>query len=272
MNFRSLLVVVLTLTSLSTQAKQRFFEVELLIFQRNVELPEQLSSQPTNLEMTNSISLLKTTQNSVCIAGEICLSEKNPTVITEAIFDANGNNFKYLSSSHLKLVEERQRLEEHANFKPIFHMAWLMPVTDPIESKPIHIFAGENLAFNIQKRQLKTASLNKDSDALTEATSVLTDQWEIDGNFKVYLDDFLYIDSQLVIRKEVTGKIAKPKTIELIDDKNGVQIALQSKETEVEYETVIKEMLFDQTQRLRSGEIHYFDNPLIGMLVQIREM
>ena len=37
-------------------------------------------------------------------------------------------------------------------------------------------------------------------------------------------------------------------------------------------ETVITESLFDQNRRLRSGEIHYFDHPLMGMIVQIRKI
>ena len=36
--------------------------------------------------------------------------------------------------------------------------------------------------------------------------------------------------------------------------------------------TVITESLFDQNRRLRSGEIHYFDHPLMGMIVQIRKI
>ena len=34
----------------------------------------------------------------------------------------------------------------------------------------------------------------------------------------------------------------------------------------------LEETYFDQTSRLESGEIHYLDHPVMGMIVQIRKM
>jgi len=271
--------------SLSAQAEQRWFEVELLLFERNTEIKdikEHLSSQEISVETEGSISLLEPIRTSVCHKGGNCLSKRNPTVITGSVFDSNGNNFQRLGSSHLQLINQRKKLQRHASFEPVFHMAWRMPVKGPQASKPIHLFAGENLAFNIQKRQLEAVSLNS-SDAVTtepsdsEAQKPITDKWAIDGNFKVYLNHYLFIDTQLVIRKEVTEEVKQvlPSAVEVIDDENGVQIATQSEQalvTEVKQQTVIKEILFDQNRRLRSEEIHYLDHPLIGIIVQIRKI
>jgi hypothetical protein len=64
--------------------------------------------------------------------------------------------------------------------------------------------------------------------------------WEIDGFFKVHLDHYLYINSEFSI----------------IDIAQG---------TEAE-----NTVSFKQNRRVISGEIHYFDHPNIGMIVQIR--
>jgi hypothetical protein len=298
LNYRTLVALFLSVTTLSVHAEQRWFEVELLIFERNVkiqDIKEQLSSQEIIVNSDDSISLLDPIRTSVCVHGEVCLSKRNPTVITSSVFDSQGNNFKRLDNSHLQLVSQRKKLARHANFEPVFHMAWRMPVKGPQASKPIHLFAGKNLAFNIQKRNkkniiediknddVKPLSLTTDDTDTSQLAPIkevtadlLTDKWAIDGNFKVYLNHYLYIDSQLIIRKEVTEDIVVPEqVIKLIDDENGVQIAAQSENNNVkniEQQTVIKEILFDQSRRLRSEEIHYLDHPLMGIIVQIRKI
>jgi hypothetical protein len=302
LNYRTLVALFLSVSTLSVHAEQRWFEVELLVFERNTDiqdLKEHLSSQEIEVNTENSISLLAPIKTNTCVQGEPCLSKRNPAVITGTVFDSQGNSFKRLDSSHLQLTKQREKLEEHASFNPVFHMAWRMPVKGPQASKPIHFFAGENLAFNIQKRQQALKNVNEPENLAKESTvttdnpevlnndateilmpAVLKDKWAIDGNFKVYLNHYLYIDSQLIIRKEVTEDVVMPEeVVELIDDKNGVQIAVQGEaivdSTSVKnivQQTVIKEILFDQNRRLRSEEVHYLDHPLMGIIVQIRKI
>tara|TARA_R110001583_G_scaffold28426_3_gene100897 strand:- start:9256 stop:10098 length:843 start_codon:yes stop_codon:yes gene_type:complete len=278
------------------QAETRWFEVELLVFERNAdvqELKEQLSSEQLFVDTQNSINILKPNKSNTCLQGQACLSEPFPTIINGAVFDSQGNNFRYLGSSSLQLTEQRRRLASHAGFNPVFHMAWRMPISGPQQSKPIHLFAGENYAFkypfkNTSKPSSITATVDQTIDltntisdaapkALSPSINLNPDKWAIDGNFKIYLNHFLYIDSQLIIRKEMTQEITQAKqVVEVINDENGVQIANQVNNTVTETQTikkqVLKEILFDQNRRLRSEEIHYLDHPLMGIIVQIRKI
>ncbi|WP_413698753.1 CsiV family protein [Psychromonas sp. KJ10-10] len=133
----------------------------------------------------------------------------------------------------------------------------------PQLSKPLHLFAGENFAFKYPSQELGTGA----------------DKWAIDGNFKIYLNHFLYVDSQLIIRKEMTQEIVQPpQAVEVINDENGVQIAsptnlpLNDTPPAIIKQRVLKEILFDQNRRLRSEEIHYLDHPLMGIIIQIRKI
>lgn len=298
MNYRRLVAILFTVTSLSAQAEQRWFEVELLLFQRNVDIQninEHLSSEQIVVDTSNSIELLKASKSLLCLEGESCLSRANPTVISATEFSTEDNNFVQLASSQLQLTDQRLKLEQHANFKPLLHMAWRMPMVSGRIAKPLHIFAGKNLALDMQKNnqpaQLAVPLTEQTNESTSSnyvaqetidsgANNTLKDKWTIDGNFKIYLDHYLFIDSQLIIRKEVTEKI-KPieQAVELIDGDNDVQIAKHIKKgtenkpiNELKTHTVIKEVLFDQNRRLRSGEIHYLDHPLIGIIVQIRKI
>ncbi|GLS91349.1 hypothetical protein GCM10007916_24180 [Psychromonas marina] len=293
MNYKTLAVLLLTVTSFSAHAEQRWFEVELLLFQRNVDMQditEHLSSNEITVDTSNSISLLKTKKANLCSQSEVCVSKSNPVVIQKSQFDYAGNNFKRVGSSHLQLVAQRERLEKHAGFKPLLHMAWQMPMKSTRSAKPINIFAGENLASKMltpiaDETAITTENIETADNIADETTQLIEvksskhadDIWAIDGNFKIYLDHYLYIDSQLIISKAMTSETAKTEqTVELIDDENGVQIAKEIDDNgaiqQHNQQTIIKESLFDQNRRLRSEEIHYLDHPLMGIIVQIRKL
>ncbi len=72
--------------------------------------------------------------------------------------------------------------------------------------------------------------------------------WFLDGFFKVHLDHYLYITADF----NVLSKTEQNK--QFIDS--------DSKETKL--------VNFSQNRRVITGEIHYFDHPYIGMVVQIR--
>lgn len=295
MKYSTLTALLLIFASFSALAEQRWFEVELLLFQRNAEIKafsEQLASKEIFVDTSNSISVLKSNKSTPCIEDTNCLSKQNPVVITQSEFDFSGNTFKHLGSSHLELVAQRERLEKHAGFEPLLHMAWRMPVESGRSAKPIHIFAGENFATKIENNPIQLTADNKATDqSIVNSTlsneidteRLIENIWAIDGNFKVYLDHYLYIDSQLVIRKAIIEEVSQTEqSIEMIDDENGIQIAkvkTAADETNqdditnmITSKMVIKEVLFDQNRRLRSEEIHYLDHPLMGIIVQIRKI
>ena len=142
-----------------------------------------------------------------------------------------------------------------------------MPVRSRNKARPIRIFAGKNLAnitLNGKKPNVK----------------YINDKWEIDGNLKIYLAHYLYVDSQLIIRKRVMQTVTndvqeEDAVLDIVNSQNGAQV-IRPNDTIIPFKhakhSVIKEVLFDQNRRLRSGEIHYFDHPLMGMLIQIRKI
>lgn len=310
MTYKYLLPFVLIFTSLSSSAEKRWFEVELLLFQRNVnikDIKEVLATENIAIDSSKSIELIKTRNNFECIENKPCLHKKNPPLIEAYQFASLENDFIRLDNKLLQLSALHEKLENHRSFKPLLHLAWRMPMESGRTAKPIHLFAGKNFAFDMQKEiDEKLANLKLEEDKSTEeqtllieneiienasesqlveklvnsgsSLNLLTDKWAIDGNFKIYLDHYLFIDSQLIIRQQVTEEIIQPQPkekFEIVNSENDVEVIRQTEnETAVEVlqKTVIKEVLFDQNRRLRSGEIHYLDHPLMGIIVQIRKI
>lgn len=251
MNYKLFLPIMLLCSSFSASAEERWFEVEVLLFQRNTSLEkagEKLSDDLLAVDTSNSTSMLKVNAT----------GETNPVVISAQQFDQNANNFILLDSSHLQFTEQRKKLAAHAGFKPILHMAWQMPVKNNINAKPIHLFGGENLGLGAQ----------------------LGDKWAVDGNFKIYLDHYLFIDSQFIVRQKIEQEQSKQQPADIqnsnsLESENGVEIIDLNIDSDTfvnNKKMVIKGVLFDQKRRLRSEEIHYLDHPLMGVIVQIRKI
>ena len=68
--------------------------------------------------------------------------------------------------------------------------------------------------------------------------------WFLDGFFKVHLDHYLYVTADFNVLNQSLDKATNKANKKLIN--------------------------FSQNERVITGEIHYFDHPYIGMIVQIR--
>ena len=75
--------------------------------------------------------------------------------------------------------------------------------------------------------------------------------WTIDGFLKVEVDHFLHITADFNV---INMSLAEQATQQLV-----------SKEP-----ITLKSIRFEQNKRVRSKEIHYFDHPYMGMIIQIR--
>ncbi|MEJ6077748.1 peptidoglycan binding protein CsiV [Vibrio sp. 1-Bac 57] len=313
MNFRStLLLVVASLCSFNIQAAgDRWFDVEILVFKRNVDvqkLSEQLDQNNVYIKKRDRLEVLKAKQATNCLGDNPCLHEQNPVQITDEQMVSGGHRLQRLSSNHLQLKSQLNRLKNHQLFKPLLHVAWRMPVQSKQNALPIHLFAGENYALDIYKEEIiaqkrqeaadaAKAQLNNPQEtdplliAATDKLDVLDelqkdnairDLYEIDGNFLLYVQRYLEIESQLIVRTETQKEVSSSKSVlanpQLETDISGtaddaVQVVDQAlPQQRVKTKTVVTETLFDQTRRLRSGEIHYLDHPLFGMIVQIRKI
>ncbi len=109
-----------------------------------------------------------------------------------------------------------------------------------------------NLSTDITEETDKTSSAISAQELPVNINAPLQ-PWYLDGLFKVHLDRYLYINSELNIVEEsaLAHKLKKPTKTD----------------TAASQPKVIS---FKQDRRVITGEIHYFDHPHIGMIVQIR--
>ncbi|WP_160173548.1 CsiV family protein [Thalassotalea sp. ND16A] len=203
-----------------------------------------------------------------------------------------------LDKDSLQLTHIHKSLRRSKAFRPVLHIGWRQAVVDRNRAKPVRLLAGENLGLIAEERQMKVAlepqlqlseqqkqqmtsehisqiiaDVKAGNSNLSESTQLLKQSditplfseqehsnvtqadneelpqtWKIDGLFKVHLNHYLFINSQfnVIANVEHNKEDGKQHTTE--------QILIP----------------FKQNRRVISGEVHYFDHPYIGMIVQIR--
>ncbi|WP_417347747.1 CsiV family protein [Ferrimonas sp.] len=170
--------------------------------------------------------------------------------------------------------------------KLLLHTGWQQPVYSRGNSQAYRLYSGHNFA---DRYQADGRLIPEESPADTSAfdLSWLLPQveesepmWQLDGWIRIYLNQFLHIDTQLQLREE--GERPVP-TLETGEDESladaAPMIALPQENSEAEAVEVVLEtepflnrIRLEQSRRVRSREIHYFDHPRLGMVVQIRRM
>ncbi|WOH38793.1 CsiV family protein [Thalassotalea fonticola] len=196
-----------------------------------------------------------------------------------------------LNKKSLQLAHIRKSLARSKHFRPLLHMGWRQAVLDRRSAKPVRLMAGENQSLtkvtsekmitltedlqlseeekqqiisnhlhqiitDVEQNNTELATLTKqingqkiqplfDNQNLAttaDKTEQRQQSWHIDGLFNVHLDHYLYINSQFNV---ITATKSNDDSGEVI-------------------------VPFKQNRRVISGEIHYFDHPYMGMIVQIR--
>ena len=112
-----------------------------------------------------------------------------------------------------------------------------------------------------EEHAVTSANENTDSEPVHHPV------WELDGKLNIYLQHYLYIQADLRLREQgiLEHKFDEGEDAELLEHN-----------TADEHVQKAEHFLFSipmiQNRRVRSGEIHYFDHPKMGMFIQIRKM
>jgi len=158
------------------------------------------------------------------------------------------------------------------------------PILTPIEEVQEAVIVND-----IETNTDTAAVLMTDEDELTPL-------WQLDGELLIYLDHYLYAETKMYIRQETTREVpVSDVTSDYSTDQQSKEQSLLSlsslaldvkianplvesiSELDSEAEIEMQEQAFlqsypmKQLRVIRSSEIHYFDHPKFGMLMQIRK-
>ncbi|MBD1570843.1 peptidoglycan binding protein CsiV [Aliivibrio sp. S10_S31] len=295
---KKIIYALILLASWPSFARQ--FDIEVIIFKRNVEPSSYQEAWPDVLDPINL--------------------DRAFSYRDKAMMSKNG---AFLISQY-KLNDVYQKLQNHAGFKPLVHVAWRQGDSGSSHSPIFHIQAGQDFSdrFVADGRTIADAKADLSlvpldapapTPALVEGDENLAPETptvqsgpilELDGTMQVYVQHYLYVKTELDLK--VPGKhefiVNTPEEKEaLVEESTDVVANEENNEEAVEVtaaelepaqpmneniqlghledvtpDTEIKEFLksyrMKEKRQMRSGETHYIDHPLMGMIIQVRKV
>jgi hypothetical protein len=211
----------------------RYYDVEVVLFENLDNASRQGENWPNSVEL----ELPETT---------IEIGQPYPGPIPKE-YDPK-LTFKALTQKDYQLQEQAKKIDESDSRRVLLHAGWRQPGMAREEALSVYF-----------KRQIPGTSPG--SSVATEvsvdpmATSRLAqaEAGELEGMIKVILSRYLHVDTDIVFRPQIVEEPQSFFAMEVME--NTVQPVVYR--------------LHQTRRRMRSRELHYLDNPVLGMLVLI---
>ncbi len=243
---KKLILFLLVFVSLPTFA--RSFDVEVIIFKRNVEPSQVNEAWPQDLEPINY---------------DRAFSYRDSAAMSE-------HRASLLPSGYYRLNNQYQALDRHAGFKPLVHVTWRQNDRGERTSPVLHIQAGQDFSGKYAPDGRSLKEIAADGTPTSIEKSPL---YELEGTIQVYVQHYLYLKTNLNLR--VPGKnevVLKDSVIEPSSEDEGDEVQVGNLEPikpKVEVQDFLNSYRMQQKRQIRSGEIHYLDNPFLGVIIRI---
>ncbi|QFU22293.1 peptidoglycan binding protein CsiV [Shewanella eurypsychrophilus] len=295
---RQTLLVIAGLVSASQAYAQdeRWFEVEVYLFERNNSqsqeaVPEHVSiKQPKKLvDLISPIFSTNITGASLSLEG--CSSHDwvtNADMCNEQLKSAQMDHPSHipvniaaaseqygvpygpavlLGTNQNQFTDLINKLSREKGNKSLLHMTWQQSMLPRHRAKAVRLFSGQDYSsrFKLNGQSVSSQKPETDIPQFDFLSSFSTEEskpvWKLDGSLNIYLDHYLYVETALNLREEGTKKLA------VMRGHNPFKYSEADLSTPFLYAIPMK-----QNRRVRSDEIHYFDHPKMGMVLQIRKM
>ena len=231
---KAILPLLLLSVSLFSHAEEiRYYDVEVVLFENLDTASRQGENWPTSVELEvpeTSIEIGKPYPGPIP-------KEYDPKL-----------TFKALSPKDYQLQEQATKIEESDSRRVLLHTGWRQPG-----------MASENALTVYFKRQVPGVTpVSRAPSAVpvepsTPSRYVEAEAGELEGMIKVILSRYLHVDADIVFRPQIAEE---PRDF----------FALNPGESSVQ---PVVYRLQQTRRRMRSRELHYLDNPVLGMLILI---
>lgn len=236
MNTLSKTVLTFLLFSLSVIAgaeeETRYYDVEVILFENLDNIARQSENWPSSVELVLPETLIE-------------IGKPYPGTIPKGY--QTRLTFKPLAKKDLQLQQQVAGIDNSKTRRVLLHTGWRQPGMP--REKALSVYFKHPVAG--------TSPLSVDTPVTNDPTAMSplapAQAGELEGMIKVILSRYLHVETDIVFRPHREKLQEDILSLELID--------------KVDQPVVYR--LNETRRRMRSRELHYLDNPVIGMLVLI---
>lgn len=247
--FTFIFCLVTNTTAAVFQEEVKYYDIEILLFENLKVNPNNMETWPTSIEFN-------VPENSLFIGSPYpgpIPAQYNPRF-----------TFKAIKASTYQLQEEAKSLNEHEDYRIIYHRSWRQPGMKKDEALNVQI--ERNIVRLPYSSVINSAVVNSLGADATNDTNIDS------GDDAVYFDKI--INKRLPKMNQLKGliNITLSRYLHIKTDIQYTQhiVVKDQDQTDPSF-AEIKPQVYQlkQTRKMRSKELHYIDNPKLGLLVYI---
>lgn len=158
--------------------------------------------------------------------------------------------YKVLNNSRNRLSGVYRVLKLSSEYRPLIHLSWQQPATERRNSRFVHLqkLDGEDT--------VPVAELNVSDTEPEFLDEIIMSNKIIDGAIRIRSGFYLHVDVDLSYFKDLPAE-------------NKVLRTSEESFTGTTDKTVIK---MKETRKIKLNEIHYFDHPMLGVILQVSRL
>ncbi len=235
-------------------AQSRWYKVELMVFsQGGGSRAEQWPALP-DLRYPERFSVLREAATSAVLDGQLDNGTSATTDVEEQPTQQSTDSLRTLADSQLRLRAQAEAMRSSGHYRVHFHKAWVQPMRSKRRALPIILDnSGE------------------------------TGRWPpLQGSVKLYLSRYLHLQTNLWLNTqgsylEGDWHMPPPPLAPPSGDNNIASNAVTVYESgnplrvpgALEDYPYRHAIALQQKRRMRSGELHYIDHPMMGALIEV---
>ena len=231
---KAILTFLLFSISLSVSAEEeiRYYDVEVILFENLDNIARQSENWPSSIELVLPETLIE-------------IGKPYPGPIPKQFKPRL--TFKPLAKKELQLQKQATTIDKSESRRVLLHTGWRQPGMP--RDKALSVY----LKRPIPGAAAIAVDTETAGDPMAMSRLAQPQAGELEGTIKVILSRYLHIETDIVFRPQREELQEDIFSLELLD-KVDQPVAYRHNQIR---------------RRMRSRELHYLDNPVIGMLVLI---
>lgn len=152
--------------------------------------------------------------------------------------DGSNSSFQLLPTDAMQLNKETDAIAGRRNLHVLLHAAWRQTVDDPAHATAVIISGGKPFGTH----------------------------HELEGTFTLSVEHFLRADANLWLSRFSSNTAEAPAKTQTLPNPPG---AIAPVADDGAHYVATQTVVLQEQRRLRSGELHYFDHPRMGLIVLV---
>ncbi|KPJ94316.1 MAG: hypothetical protein AMJ53_05510 [Gammaproteobacteria bacterium SG8_11] len=250
-----------------------WYEVEVIIFANQQKRAADTETWPEEASSAGYGYVLD-----LALPGFSPLKPKLPPVNAQAAAsglsvdtdDIYGNGaYVLLDKEFFQLSNIAKKIDASSQYDVVLHLAWRQPTFDEDKSIPVFVF-NDMLDRDPTPKPVSTPGFGQGYDFYVDGLAAGPQYHWLSGTLKLSVSRYLHLESDLHIKlrttkQEVIEESPPPETGGF-----GSFFGMSREPTPIMIERpLLQDYRLFETRRMRSKEIHYFDHPLMGIIVKV---